>query len=306
MYRKILFLLLLCGFACLSLDAQKPLRKPHKPTQSSKPTTNAGKDNSAGRPSKPTSATPSKQPAKSNVTVTPQKQQAQQLVEPTQSVPSTQEPHQKQQTQQLVEPAQSALPAPEPKYVLTATGSISGHDYVDLGLSVKWATCNVGALSPSDYGDYYAWGETSPKSEYTEENSVTFKKKTKENIAGNSRYDAARANWGGKWRMPTVFEIGELSTKCKFRWITYNDNKGLLVIGPNGKSIFLPAAGWRYGSSRSVVGETGFCYYWTSTSFQFSKYSSENATLLHFDDSADCDCYSQTRSYGYPVRPVSE
>ena len=131
------------------------------------------------------------------------------------------------------QPAKSGSSSPR----IVATGSIRGHDYVDLGLSVKWATCNVGATSPSGYSDYFAWGETSPKSEYTEGNSVTYKKNMGD-IAGDSRYDAARANWGGSWRMPTAAEIKELANKCKTRWTTYNGHKGHLVMGPNGKSIF--------------------------------------------------------------------
>ena len=78
-------------------------------------------------------------------------------------------------------------------------GSSNGHDWVDLGLSVKWATCNVGATSPEEYGDCFAWGETSPKTEYTEENSLTYGKQMSD-IAGNAQYDAARANWGGAYK----------------------------------------------------------------------------------------------------------
>ena len=79
-----------------------------------------------------------------------------------------------------------------------ATGTISGHDYVDLGLpsGLKWGTCNVGATTPEDYGNYYAWGETTTKSEYSEENSLTYKRDM-DDISCNATYDAARANWGG-------------------------------------------------------------------------------------------------------------
>ena len=84
-------------------------------------------------------------------------------------------------------------------------GKDEGHGYVDLGLSVKWATCNVGATSPEDYGHYFAWGERCPKEEYTRENSLTYRKDMSD-IAGNPQYDAATANWGGNWRMPTKNE----------------------------------------------------------------------------------------------------
>ena len=85
-------------------------------------------------------------------------------------------------------------------------GKHEGHEYVDLGLSVKWATCNVGANAPEEYGDYYAWGETATKSEYTEDNSLTdglsiSELQSQGIIDGNSnlmpQHDAARANWGG-------------------------------------------------------------------------------------------------------------
>lgn len=183
---------------------------------------------------------------------------------------------------------------------IVPTGSIAGHDYVDLGLNVKWATCNVGAMSPSDHGNYYAWCETSSKSEYTKENSVTYKKNFKDNLAGKSRYDAARANWGGSWRLPTKAEVEELLNNCRTRWCTYNGHEGLFVTGPNGKSIFLPAAGLCYGSSLYNEGETG--YYWSSAPYESG---AESAYYLNFDHDGFSmgwgRCY-----YGRTVRPVSE
>ena len=135
---------------------------------------------------------------------------------------------------------------------------INGHEYVDLGLpsGLKWATCNVGASSPSDYGNYYAWGETSTKSEYTESNSKT-RGKNMGDIGGNSAYDAARANWGGSWRLPTKAEFEELLNRCTWTWTSQNGHKGYLVKGPNGRSIFIPAAGGRDGSSLYLAGEYG-------------------------------------------------
>lgn len=252
--KKILFTLLLCGFACLSLNAQKPLAKPPKPTQSlNAGNGNSGKTTPSRRPSNSTSVTPSKQPAKSG---------------------------------------SSALR-------IVATGSIRGHDYVDLGLSVKWATCNVGATSPSGYGDYFAWGETSPKSEYSSLDSMTDGKNMGD-IAGDSRYDAARANWGGSWRLPKMAEIEELVNKCKMRWTTYGGYKGCLVTGPNGKSIFLPAAGWHKVFSQSSVSTGG--YYWSST-------PNESGTELAYDLSFYDGYFARNGSFryhGYSVRPVSE
>ncbi len=138
----------------------------------------------------------------------------------------------------------------------------NGHEYVDLGLSVKWATCNIGASSPEDFGDYFAWGEVTPKSFYE---NITCSTKDKDIIdfSGNPQYDAARAKWQGKWRMPTKKELKELKSQCKFTWTTQKGISGCLVTGPNGNSIFLPAGGQKNGSS--LNGEYCYGYYWSST-----------------------------------------
>ncbi len=175
-----------------------------------------------------------------------------------------------------------------------ASGTINGHEWVDLGLSVKWATCNVGASSPSDYGDYYAWGETSTKSSYDTDNSVTYGKNMG-SIAGDSRYDAARANWGGTWRLPTKEEIDELVSKCKSEWTTVGGHKGWNVTGPNGNSIFLPAAGFREGTSLSYADELG--RYWGATPLTDIAYN------LYFN-SDEFYGYWGSWYYGRSVRPV--
>lgn len=164
---------------------------------------------------------------------------------------------------------------------------------VDLGLSVKWACCNVGANRPEDYGDYFAWGETSPKSSYTEDNCST-NGVSMTDISGNPAYDAATANWGGSWRMPTLAEIAELFDNCTYKPIAH----GLIVTGPNGNSIFMPAAGYRYGSSSYLVDWDGF--YWSST-----PYEAGCAHGLYFG------CEDHVGGWGYryigrSVRPVSE
>ena len=139
--------------------------------------------------------------------------------------------------------------------------SINGHECVDLGLSVLWATCNVGASNPSDNGSYFAWGETSTKSEYTKENSKTYNLKIGK-IGGNASYDAARVQWGYPWRLPTKAEMKELLNKCQWQWMTQDGKNGYKITGPNGNSIFLPAAGRWMGAH--LVNEDNFSFYWSS------------------------------------------
>ncbi|MCD7721668.1 MAG: DUF1566 domain-containing protein [Prevotellaceae bacterium] len=145
-------------------------------------------------------------------------------------------------------------------------GYLNGYEWVDLGLSVMWATCNVGASSPYDCGGYYAWGETFGKNSYDERNSRTFGADMG-SIAGNPSYDAARANWGASWRLPTEAEARELTQKCEWTSTSMNGVKGYEVKGPNGNSIFLPAAGG-FGEPSQIynISPRG-CYYWTGTPF---------------------------------------
>jgi uncharacterized repeat protein (TIGR02543 family) len=134
--------------------------------------------------------------------------------------------------------------------------------YVDLGLpsGTKWATMNVGANSPEDYGDYFAWGETTPKSSYTSSNY---------NYSGNPTTlpldrDAAYTNWGTSWRMPTDAELKELKDNCTWTWTTQNGVEGYKVTSKtNGNSIFLPAAGDRGSSDLNYAGSRGT--YWSSS-----------------------------------------
>ena len=179
-----------------------------------------------------------------------------------------------------------------------STGAIAGHEYVDLGLSVKWATCNIGASSPEGYGYYYAWGETSTKLSYDEDNCATFGKEIGD-IGGTSR-DVARVKWGGSWRMPTKAECEELMIKCTWTWATRNEVSGYKVTGPNGNSIFLPAAGCRDCTSLYGRGECGG--YWSSTP---GESDTQGAYHFYFYSSYHYTSWSG-RGYGRTVRPVSE
>ena len=184
----------------------------------------------------------------------------------------------------------------------------NGHEYVDLGLSVKWATCNVGATTPEEYGDYFAWGETEPKEDYS---WTTYKwcngtkdTQTKYGTVDNKTVldkedDAAAVHWGGNWRMPTKEEQDELREKCTWTWTIQNGVNGYKVTSKtNGNSIFLPAAGYRDGSALDYAGSVG--YYWASSLYTSSpRYAYE----LRFD-SGNVDCNKISRCSGLSVRPV--
>ena len=174
------------------------------------------------------------------------------------------------------------------------------HEYVDLGLSVRWATCNVGADSPEDYGDYFVWGETKTKKRYTEENCETLGEDISD-IKGTSR-DVSHVKWGSSWRMPTYGEIRELIDNCDWKWTMLNGVSGYRVTGKNGKSIFLPAAGWRNGTSLYDTGKYG--RYWSSTP---NGSGTRDACGLFFGSGYHAwGWYWYSRYYGFSVRPVSE
>ncbi|MBQ3630603.1 MAG: leucine-rich repeat protein [Prevotella sp.] len=178
---------------------------------------------------------------------------------------------------------------------------------VDLGLpsGTKWANMNIGASSPEDYGYYFAWGETEPKSTYSW-STYTHCDGSQEtchdigtNIAG-TEYDVATAQWGKSWHMPTLEQINELVINCTSQWTTQNDVKGQkLTSKVNGKAIFLPAAGGRWAGELLGAGSIGF--YWSSTlnesgpgrspGFIFNSYGSSTGSI------SDC-------SDGHTVRPV--
>jgi hypothetical protein len=193
-----------------------------------------------------------------------------------------------------------------------ATGTLSAGgtvgNMVDLGLSVKWADHNVGATNPEDYGGYFAWGETETKSDYSTSTSkwygVAYSSLQSQGVIdtnGNltAIYDAAVKNWGKNWRIPTKTELDELKTKCTWTWTTSNGVYGRNVVGPNGNSIFLPAAGFRLSSDLRSVGSIGL--YWSSS----ADVDYNSAYGLRFD-SGSYVWGGLNRYDGYSVRPVSE
>ncbi len=188
---------------------------------------------------------------------------------------------------------------PEP--TLSSSGTHAGHEYVDLGLSVKWATCNVGASSPTGYGNYYTWGETSTRSECRGTNRSASDCNLSD-IAGNSSCDAARANWGGSWRLPTKAEIGELVNNCNQQWVTINGVAGIRFTSKkNGNSIFFPDAGWRCGTS--MYGARGHGRYWSSTPYESN---TQYAYNLDFNPGCTAGTWRLYHSNGCSVRPVLE
>lgn len=190
---------------------------------------------------------------------------------------------------------------------------------VDLGLSVKWATFNLGATSPEEYGDYYAWGEVETKKNY----NWSFYKWSRESTTILTKYcpnnktnywagtdspdgktelepvdDVVNVTLGGNWRMPTEVEWTELRTQCSWVWTKQNSVKGMIVTGPNGNSIFLPAAGCMRESYKDYLGSDG--YYWSST---LDTDSPPHAGDMSFD-SDDVSQRHDVRCNGFSVRPV--
>ena len=165
---------------------------------------------------------------------------------------------------------------------------VSSGEAVDLGLSVLWASCNVGATSPEEFGDKYAWGETETKDTFTESNYIWYDPYTLtfadlgKDISG-TELDVARVKWGGDWRMPTFSELSELMIKCTWTWANINSVNGFKITGQNGNSIFIP------------VQEK--CTLWTST-----LYSEYQGTFY----TAYCQAFSTTFKSGIEVYNFTE
>lgn len=211
--------------------------------------------------------------------------------------------------EQAEKKAQEACARLKKQNATVSTQSISlaaQYKKVDLGLSVCWAEHNVGASSPEKYGDYFAWGETEPKSNYTAETNKYYDKTKKtyidigKDISG-TKYDVARAQWGGNWRMPRLEEIKELIDKCSWQWTELKGINGYKVTGPNGNSIFLPAAGNRIGTEVSGRGSNGS--YWSGALYEGI---SSRAYRLYFYSGFRGRSNYYGRSGGHTVRPVTE
>jgi len=207
----------------------------------------------------------------------------------------------------------------------SSTGSNNGHDWVDLGLpsGIKWATCNVGASSPDEYGNHFAWGETSTKNAFsfanlkycTDKDGYHYSKYVPSTQPSywsgsspldnkktlDSSDDAASVNWGGTWRMPTMSEMEELINNCSWTWTSFNGTNGYRVTSSiNGNSIFLPAAGYRYNLTPEYAESSG-CY-WSSS---LGEKGPRETVFLGFSESR-IYVNSRYRYLGQTVRPVTE
>ncbi len=182
---------------------------------------------------------------------------------------------------------------------------VNGHECVDLGLSVRWATCNLGANKPEDFGNFFSWGEVKTKNNFSPGDYAYSKSfaDTWVNIGTdikNTKYDVAKAILGNDWRLPTATEARELLEKCKWEWIDINGKSGFKVTGPNGKSIFLPAAGIKMLDETYY--ENSYGYYWTST---LNTADAGNAYNLYFF-STYRGIDSIRRYFGHMVRGVTK
>ncbi len=197
---------------------------------------------------------------------------------------------------------------------LLAQNTHMGHEYVDLGLpsGTLWAKYNIGAKTPAEYGDYFAWGETTPKESYCWETCKHVEVDPTNGVRTHLKYtgfdrkfilepedDAATVNWGGNWHTPCVTEFIELKRECKWIWTDLGGTKGYIVVGNNGNSIFLPAAGYHddHEFGYASVGYAG-CYW--SSSLGHEGYISEST---YFDiDNIECE-FTSVPYYGCSIRP---
>ena len=201
--------------------------------------------------------------------------------------------------------------------IVDSSVTINGFEYVNLGLSsgLKWATRNIGANSPEEYGGYYAWGETDEKVKYDWStykwcmgSDETLTKYCSDNELGKVddrnvlelADDVANVKWGASWRMPTIEEQKELLNECFWVWTELNGANGYSVTGPNGNCIFLPATGYRSGCD--VIKQRFYGYYWSSSVCIVNYF----ARFLEFSCGGEYECGMFSRCEGRAIRPVSK
>lgn len=171
-------------------------------------------------------------------------------------------------------------------------------DVVDLGLSVKWASFNLGASSPEEYGGLYGWGDVTGT--LTSENYDDYPNKNPPSRISGTEYDIAAAKWGDEWRLPTTEEFEELINNCTWEEITANDVKGFQATGPNGNTVFFPNCGGRI-ADRAMYQVSG-ADYWSG---DLDENDTDKAFCLTFWQ-GDMYTGSLPRYYGFGIRPVTE
>ena len=184
----------------------------------------------------------------------------------------------------------------------STANNINGYAYVDLGLpsGLKWATCNVGATTPTQYGKYFGWGELESKDIFAPGDSKSYKQLLV-TFSGDKKYDVARATWGGSWRMPTKEEFEELKNSCDWEWTVQDGCAGYKVKSKtNGNWIFLPAGGTAEADLHNYIGQCG--YYWTAS--PVDKFYSNVANIIFFGGEI-VQMALHPRFYGNSIRPVS-
>ena len=197
---------------------------------------------------------------------------------------------------------------------LPDSGFENNYEWIELGLSVKWATCNIGADQPEEYGKYFAWGEVNYKNRFDLDNykfynGHVFYKYDKSLATLDLEDDAAHVNWGGNWRMPTKKEFEELVSNCTWEWVTLNEVTGYRITSNirnyTNNSIFLPSAGYKLYSSTDCAGENG--YYWSNTLEDYDYFAGQVAwqfiSTLEFTSSS-YGLNTELRVLGLPIRPV--
>lgn len=191
-----------------------------------------------------------------------------------------------------IRPVKDKVPGIDDPYVAEA---------VDLGLSVKWASWNVGATAPEESGGYYAWGETKPKDYYP----ADYDPPTSWNNISSTQYDVAHVKWGNGWRMPTGSEMHELCNNCSWQRDSINGINGILITGVTGNSIFLPASGYYYDKELRKEGARG--YYWAGEETFNIGQNSNLPNCLQLDLEEDVfQCITTWHHFGFPIRPVKE